>query len=349
MPSSSFWVETEDWHTAGEPFRIVDKLPEHCILPEAPTVAQRRFDIIATPNHPLDQLRQSLCHEPRGHADMYGGFITPPDDAGAAFGVLFWHKDGFSTACGHGTIALGYWAVEKGLFGSPKDGTLDVVIDVPSGRVVASMTIAQGRPIHGDFINVTSYQLARALPVTIPSRGVEVSVDLTFGGAVYATLDAAQVGLKVRPGEVDEFIRLGREIKASLGERAHYGTYDCYGVIFFEEGPEERANGHEPTITQRNVTVFADGQIDRSPCGSGTCARLAVLHAQGRLGPKRSKLRHQSIIGSSFEADIVSEVESPVEGFPACVPRVRSEARLCGRMSFFIDPSEDVYPGFLLR
>lgn len=102
-----FWINTEDWHTAGEPFRIVDKLPSG-YLPEDRTVAEKRLSIMKDPAHPLDTLRQSLCHEPRGHADMYGGFITPPNDSGAHFGVLFWHKDGFSTACGHGTIALGF-------------------------------------------------------------------------------------------------------------------------------------------------------------------------------------------------------------------------------------------------
>ncbi|KAM5372458.1 hypothetical protein ACJZ2D_007496 [Fusarium nematophilum] len=141
MSPSPFWIKTDDWHTAGEPFRIVDKLPEGH-LPESSTVAQRCLDIITTPEHPLDLLRQSLCHEPRGHADMYCGFITPPDDAGAAFGVLFWHKDGFSTVCGHGTIALGYWAVERGFVEVSENGTVDIVVDVPSGRVVASMAIA---------------------------------------------------------------------------------------------------------------------------------------------------------------------------------------------------------------
>lgn len=347
MSPSPFWIETDDWHTAGEPFRIVEKLPKG-YLPESSTVSQRRLDIIATPGHSLDQLRQSLCHEPRGHVGMYGGFITPPDDAGAAFGVLFWHKDGFSTACGHGTIALGYWAVEKGLVKAPEDGTIDVVIDVPSGRVVASVSITRGKPVHADFINVVSYQLAKSLPVSIPSRGIEVSVDLAFSGAVYATLDADQLGIKIEPRYADEFVSLGREIKTALGKRAHYGIYDCYGVIFFSEEGDKMANGHGPSVRQRNVTVFADGQIDRSPCGSGTCARLAVLYAQGRLDAKRSKLQHQSIIASSFEADIVSKAEITDGEFPACIPRVRSEARLCGRMSFFIDPSEEIYPGFLL-
>ncbi|RYP57697.1 hypothetical protein DL769_009329 [Monosporascus sp. CRB-8-3] len=224
MAASSFWIATEDWHTAGEPFRIVEKLPAG-FLPASSTVAQRRFEVIMTPDHPLDRLRRALCYEPRGHADMYGGFITPPDDSGAHFGVLFWHRDGFSTACGHGTIALGYWAITKGIVEAPKgDGVIDVVIDVPSGRVVARVIIAHGKPVQADFINVASYQLAKSLPVIIPSRGVDINVDLAFAGAVYATLDASLLGIKVEPSNVDEFIKLGREIKASLGRQAHYGT-----------------------------------------------------------------------------------------------------------------------------
>lgn len=279
MAGPSYWIETEDWHTAGEPFRIVEKLPEG-FLPSSSTIAQRRFDIVQTPDHPLDSLRQSLCHEPRGHADMYGGFIMPPDDSGAHFGVLFWHRDGFSTACGHGTMALGYWAVTKGLVKAPKDGSVDVVIDVPSGRVVASVTVAEGKPIHVDFTNVSSYQIAKSLPVTVPSLGKDVNVDLAFGGAVLATIDASLLGLKVEPSNATEFIRLGREIKTSLGSRAHYGKYDCSGVIFFDE--EGEGEDESTLVRQRNVNVYGAGQIDRSPCGSGTCARVAVLLAQDR-------------------------------------------------------------------
>jgi trans-L-3-hydroxyproline dehydratase len=166
MPPSPFWIQIEDWHTAGEPFRIVEKLPDGS-LPESSTVAQRHLDIIADPRHALDQLRQSPCHEPRGHSDTYCGFITPPDDAGGAFGALFWHKDGFSTACGHGIIALGYRAVAKGLVKVPESGTakIDVVIDVPWGRVVASMNIVDGKPTNADFINVASYQFSKSIPV----------------------------------------------------------------------------------------------------------------------------------------------------------------------------------------
>ena len=276
---------------------------------------------------------------------MYGGFITPPDDSGAHFGVLFWHAEGFSTACGHGTMALGYWAVTNGLVKAPEeDGVVDVVIDVPSGRVVASVAVKQGRPVYVDFVNVLSYQLASGLSVEVPSKGINITADLTFGGAVYATVDAAQFDLRVVPGNTNEFIDLGREIKKSLGTRAHYGTYDCYGVIFYHEDDKTA----DP-VRQTNVTVFADGQIDRSPCGSGTCARLAVLLAEGRIGVARSKLIHSSIVDSVFEGDIVSQEKSPVEGgAPACIPRVRGSANLVGQMKFFIDPEDPVIP-FTLR
>ncbi|KAM0300185.1 hypothetical protein HYE67_006407 [Fusarium culmorum] len=339
----SFWIDTEDWHTAGEPFRIVQTLPKDH-LPTATTVKERRLNVINTPSHALDQLRQSLCHEPRGHPDMYGGFITPPDDAGAHFGVLFWHKDGFSTACGHGTIALGYWAVAKKLVQVPENGNVDVVIDVPSGRVVAKMTIMDGRPVHADFINVKSYQIAKNLSVTVPSRNIDVQVNLAFGGAVYANVNAAQLGLSVSPSQHIDFINIGREIKAALGTRAHYGEYELYGVIFYNE----EGSGDSGELRQRNVTVFADGQIDRSPCGSGTASRISVLLAEGRISAGKGKLLHRSIIDTLFEADIVSQEASPVE-FPACIPRVRGTANLVGRMSFFIDPSDAVFPGFLLR
>ncbi|KAF1348246.1 Diaminopimelate epimerase-like protein [Lizonia empirigonia] len=316
--ASPFWIQTEDWHTAGELFRIVSSLPADS-LPDLPTVAQRRFAILATPNHALDTLRRQLCHEPRGHADMYGGFITPPNDAGAHFGVLFWHADGFSTACGHGTMALGYWAVSSGLVKAPEgDAVVDVVVDVPSGRVVASVAVRQGKPVYADFVNVLSYQL---------KKGVVV-----------------EFGLWVEPENANDFIQLGREIKKRLGTRAHHGTYDCYGVIFFHEDD----NSADP-IRQTNVTIFADGQVDRSPCGSGTCARLAVLLAEGRVGAGRSKLIHDSIVGSTFEGDVISEEKSPIDGgAPACVTRVRGQANLVGRMSFFIDPEDPVLP-FTLR
>ena len=128
---------------------------------------------------------------------------------------------------------------------------------MPSGRVTSHLTIQKGQTIYADFINVLSYQLAKDVTVTVPSRDINVHVDLAFSGAVYATLNAAQLGLKIEPSQHSDFIRLGREIKAGLGERAKYNTYDIYGVIFFNEEGEDGKD--TDVIRQRNVTVFADG------------------------------------------------------------------------------------------
>ena len=192
-------VSTVDYHTGGEPFRIVAAPPVE--LPGA-TVAERRVRAIGDPH--ADGLRKHLCLEPRGHADMYGGCITAPDDRGADVGVLFWHKDGFSTACGHGTIALGVWAVETGRVQAPADGATEVRIDVPSGRVVARVHTEAGRVSAVDFVSVASYLLAREVEVAT-SRG-RVRVDIGFGGAIYAQLRAGRVGLAVAPQQVSELL-----------------------------------------------------------------------------------------------------------------------------------------------
>lgn len=357
MTSPTCWQSTEDWHTAGEPFRIVSRVP-HGHLTKGLTVAEQRLAILETPSHPLDVLRRTLCHEPRGHADMYGGFITPPDDPGAHFGVLFWHKDGFSTACGHGTIALGYWAVANGIVqrdasSSSADDTLDIVIDVPSGRVVARAAFdTAGAVSHVDFINVASRQISSGHNLSITSglnqAPLEVTVDLSFGGAVYASVDATSLGLRVEPSSYHIFVDLGRKIKAEFPGYMYANKYELYGVCFFET-----ISQISTALTQRNVVVFADGQIDRSPCGSGTCARLAILLAQGEVSFDR-RLIHESIVGTEFEGFVVAtgeagEGEGDVGGFPACIPRVRGKANLVGRMNFFIDPSDPVYPGFVFR
>lgn len=356
MAPPPYWLATEDWHTAGEPFRIVKDVPSGH-LTAGLTVSEQRLAILESPSHPLDILRRTLCHESRGHADMYGCFVTPPDDSGAHFGVLFWHKDGFSTACGHGTIALGYWAIANEVVkrDSSEPDSLDVVIDVPSGRVVARAAFdGAGGVQHVDFINVASRQISAGHRLSISSSGlmdekqIPLAADLSFGGAVYASIDAATLGLRVEPSNYHTFVDLGRKVKAELSEFLYKDKYDLYGVCFFENIAQT-----PNAITQRNVVVFADGQIDRSPCGSGTCARLAVLLAEGEVGVDRH-LIHESILGTRFEAFVMSLTEAEEgEGdggkFPACVPRVRGKANLVGRMGFYIDPGDPVYPGFVFR
>ncbi|HHX48104.1 MAG TPA: proline racemase family protein [Brevibacterium sp.] len=330
-----------DFHTAGEPFRTVAEPPVE--IP-GESVAQRRE--LAVPGSALDDLRRLLCFEPRGHADMYGGFITPPDDDGADFGVLFWHKDGFSTACGHGTMALGAWAVSSGIVEIDPSGTTEVTIDVPSGRVRAQVhTDAEGRAASVDFVNVSSRLVASGITVDT-SRG-PVSVDLAWGGAIYALVDASDLGepsLDVVPENLTALISLGREIKAGLAD--HPDTVHpeddrlsgVYGTIFVDRF------GTLPSgeLHQRNVTIFADGQVDRSPCGSGTAARVAALHAAGELRPGQS-LVHESIVGTRFRAKVLEETAEGV------IPVVTGSAHRVATSTFELDPLDDLVPGFVLR
>jgi proline racemase/trans-L-3-hydroxyproline dehydratase len=329
-------LRTTDYHTGGEPFRIVlDGAPE---LPGA-TVAERRA--LALESAEAQRVRRLLCHEPRGHADMYGGFLVEPDDAGAQLGVLFWHKDGFSTACGHGTIALGAWAVESGRVEAPVDGDVTVAVDVPSGRVGARVRMEGGQVAAVAFRNVPAYVIARGVEVQT-ARG-RLAVDVSYGGAIYASLPAGSAGLAVVPEDLGELIALGREIKWALDDAdvARHGGDErlsgIYGTIWYDDlGPAH----------QRNVAIFADGQVDRSPCGSGTSARAALLAADGRL-PTGTELRHDSIVGSTFHARVVEEVVS--EGRDAVVTEVVGTAHRTGEHRFVLDPRDELAEGFVLR
>ena len=334
-------IRTIDYHTAGEPFRIVAKPPVEIV---GDTVANRRVYAMASAE--VDGLRKLLCFEPRGHADMYGCFITPPDDDGADFGVLFWHKDGFSTACGHGTIALGVWAIESGKVAVDPSGVTDVVIDVPSGRVTARVH-TKGAVIESvDFVNVASYHMHSDISVET-SLGA-LTVDVSFGGAIYAQLDVAQIGLSVTPEHYGEIIAIGREIKWALNdsEYAEHPTdprlSGIYGTIVYEDLAPD-ADGLK---RQRNATIFADGEVDRSPCGSGTCARLATLveKKQLKIG---EVLKHDSIVDSQFLGVAKAQVTS--DGYDAILPQVTGMAYKTGESVFTVDPRDPLTPGFVLR
>ncbi len=328
-----------DYHTGGEPFRIVTSLP---VPIEGEDVPSKR--LFAMGSEQIERIRKILCFEPRGHADMYGGFVVEPNDPGAHFGVLFWHKDGFSTACGHGTIALGVWAIDSGLVAPDPSGVTDVIIDVPSGRVTARVRTEDGRATGVDFINVPSYVLAEDVPVQTALG--EVTVQLTFGGAIYAQLDASTVGLTVTPENFAEIIAIGREIKWALNESASakHPVDDrlsgIYGTIVFED------LGDEGGLHQRNATIFADGELDRSPCGSGTSARVATLTAQGTL-PQGEVLLHESIVGSRFTARVLER--TVVAGRDAVIPQVTGMAFKTGEQVFTVDPRDPLVPGFVLR
>jgi proline racemase len=312
-------IDAVDYHTAGEPFRIVtgQELRGRSILDKRRDAAER-----------LDHLRRLLVNEPRGHADMYGCFVTEPEDAGADLGVVFFHNAGYSTACGHGTIALVTWALESGALTAAGEETR-VVIDVPSGRLETFARVRDGDVTSVRFRNVPSY---------VWGRDVLPGVDVAFGGAFYASVEEL-----VEPSELPRLIERGRELKRELESR-HQIVHpleaelrDVYGVIFWQR---------EGADTQRNVTVFADGEVDRSPCGSGTSARLALLDSAGELR-RGEELRHLSIVGSQFRARVVGDAD--VAGTPAVITEVEGSAHRTGDHRFVLEDADELGTGFLLR
>ena len=313
-------IQTVDYHTAGEPFRIV-------VGGVPPLVGRTILDRRRWAGENLDHVRRLLVNEPRGHADMYGCFVTEPEDAGADLGVVFFHNAGYSTACGHGTIALVTWALETGRLPSREPETA-VTVDVPSGRLPAVARVEGGDVLAVRFRNVPAFVHTLDLAVA------GVTVDIAYGGAFYAILPAARVGLRVEPGQLPQLIahgrRLQREIEAAQEIRhlEHPEIEGIYGVIF--------------TAGDRNVTVFANGEVDRSPCGSGTSARLAVLDARGELA-RGATLVHESIVGTRFRARVVGEEAGGVG------TEVEGTAHLTGRHEFVLEPADDLGTGFLLR
>lgn len=332
-------IRTVDYHTGGEPFRIViDGAPRL----EGRTVLERR----AWAAEHLEPIRHLLVDEPRGHADMYGCFVTPPDDPGADLGVVFFHNEGYSTACGHGTIALVTWAIESGRL--PVSGAeTAVTVDVPSGRLACVARVgADGRVASVRFRNVPSFVLDRCEVVT--PRG-PIAVEVSYGGAFYGSVDARAIGLDVSRRSLPALIALQRQLRpavdAMLGpvhpdEPALHGIY---GIIFWQAEPSEP----DAELVQRNVTVFADGEVDRSPCGSGTSARLALLDASGEL-PRGAVLRHRSIVDSLFTGRVVGD-GPVVGGRRTVITEVEGSAFRTGRHEFELDPADPLGTGFLLR
>jgi proline racemase len=259
---------------------------------------------------------------------MYGCFVVKPDDDDADLGVLFFHNAGYSTACGHGTIALARWARDTGLV--TKD---ELVVDVPSGRLPVVVSEEAVR-----FQNVPAWVEAEGL------GAAGLAVDVAYGGAFYASVEAP---LPVEPPSLTRLIELGRAIKRDLETQREFAVpgssdiRDVYGVVFWQE--EGEADG---AFVQRNVTVFADGEVDRSPCGSGTSARLALLHARGELSGG-GQLVHRSVVGTEFRARVVAEVEA--HGRPAVVTEIAGDAHLTGHHEFVLEPGDTLGTGFLLR
>ena len=328
-------IRSLDYHTAGEPLRIViDGLPP---VEGATQLERRRYF-----RDRLDHYRRLLMLEPRGHADMYGAVLTPPVSEDGHAGVLFLHNEGYSTMCGHGIIAIATAAVEHRLFELADPA--DIRLDTPAGQVRASAKLGPDGHVESvAFRNVPSFVLAAEREVTVEGRRLNCSV--AYGGAFYAYVDARELGLELVPAEAPALIRWGRAVKRAVGEavdiRHPAGRTDLdflYGTIFvLGDVPHERS---------RNACVFADGELDRSPTGTGVSGRAAIYHARGVISLGRPFLV-ESLIGTSFEVRCVAETE--VAGVPAVITEVTGSAYQTGRHEFVLDDRDPLDAGFLLR
>ena len=321
-----------DAHTAGEPLRlIVEGFPRV----EGRTILEKREFI--REHH--DHLRRALMLEPRGHLDMYGALLTEPEREGSDAGVLFMHNEGYSTMCGHGIIAVVTIALERGLIVPRGPGV--IVLDAPAGPIKARAKMSGDRVESVSFENVPSFVLHAGVPVALGNR--ELRADVAFGGAFYAIVDSEAAGIPVVPGRLADLRKAGMEIKRAVEAAVTVvhpdepGLHGIYGTIF--TGPPAG------DADLRNVTIFAEAEVDRSPCGTGTAAVMAVLSAMGLLGPEQT-FTHESIIGTRFHGRVVRDVV--VGDLPAIVPEIEGSAYITGESTFLIDERDPLKFGFRL-
>lgn len=325
---------TIDTHTAGEPLRIVTAgVPR---IPGATILAKRCWL-----KDNLDDVRKALMWEPRGHADMYGAYLTEPVTPAADFGVIFMHNEGYSDMCGHGIIALATVAVSQGLIPLNTPETR-IGFDTPAGFIEASVAWDGERVGAVRFTNVPSFLYREGVIVRTPSFG-EVTVDIAFGGAFYAYLEADGMQLDITPRFLGELIQLGDEIKKAVSNTVQVQhplipeLNQLYGTIISQQ---------RKPLHQANVCIFADREVDRSPTGTGTAGRVAQLYAKGRLQAGDS-LTNESVIGTTFTGKVLTE--TTVADIPAVIPEVSGSAFITGFNQWVIDPEDPVAGGFFLR
>lgn len=338
------WKPPEDWkvittidaHAAGEPLRIIttglEEIPGNTIL-EKRRYAQRN----------LDYLRQGLMWEPRGHADMYGAILTEPVTPDADLGVFFLHNEGFSTMCGHGIIALTTVILDTGIIIKEEQDPV-LRIDTPAGRVKATAHREKGRVASVSFLNVPSFVYRLDQEIEVEGIG-PVRYDVAFGGAFYAFCSAEELEVRLQPEDAHQLIDYGRRIKNAVMESLpieHPFEKDLgflYGTIFVSQPLT-------PSHHSRNVCIFAEGEVDRSPTGTGVSARAAIHYKRGELS-LGNQIIIESILGTCFSVRATETLEfGPYE---AVIPEVTGSAFIVGQNKFFFDPKDPLRNGFILR
>ncbi|WP_156137894.1 proline racemase family protein [Sporosarcina sp. ZBG7A] len=321
------YIETIDAHTMGEAARIViEGIPE--IVGD--TMMQKKIYMQSE----MDSIRKLLMHEPRGHLNMFGAILTDPCNEECDLGVMFMDSGGYLNMCGHGTIASVTVAINNGLIAKKEK----VLLDTPSGIVECHIAYENDRVKEVSFINVPAFVLKKNVSVSLKGIGT-ISMDIAFGGSFFAIVDAKQFNFELIIEEQDKIAALGMEIRKAANEQLnimHPGIPEINTIDLVEFTMEVKKNHF------RNTVVFGDGQVDRSPCGTGTCAKLATLNLK-----KNETIIQESIIDSKFKGEIVGY--TTVNGIDAIIPKITGSAWITGIHKFSIDATDPYREGFLLK
>ncbi|WP_298900618.1 proline racemase family protein [uncultured Psychroserpens sp.] len=333
-------IKTIDMHTGGEPLRvIIDGFPE---LKGNSVLEYRRY----CQEH-FDFLRTALMFEPRGHADMYGCILLPPNDSDGDFGVIFLHNEGYSTMCGHAIIAISTLAIEMNWI-DMKEGDNILKIDAPCGRITSYAHVKNGKVAGVRFHCVPSFVVGLDRTVNVKGLGT-ITYDLAYGGAFYAYVDLAKntFNFDLNPSSYRQLISTGMEIKQAVMTNDKHIVHPfeqdlsfLYGTIFIDN--TKQSSGSD----SKNVCIFAEGEVDRCPTGSGVSGRMAIHWARKEINFEE-QMTIESITGSMFNGSIVSEEN--YGAFKAIIPEVEGTAHITGMQTFVIDPNDPMKDGFILR
>lgn len=327
------WITSIDTHTMGEPTRVVSAGLGP--IPGRDMAAKKNWFM-----ENKDPVRRTLLWEPRGHRDMFGAILTEPTTPGADIGVLFMDGGGYLDMCGHGSIGVVTAVLESGIIAlpdAPDPFETKIAFDTPAGLIEAKTQIRDGRC---QWVTIRNQPAFWHSDMRVPVQGREVSVDVVYGGNYFGLVNAADLGLDLVPENLPALTGTALALRETLNSRLrlkHPGTMAESEVALIEFYAEQ-----DPP---KNVVIFGSGQIDRSPCGTGTCAKMALLHHKGKLPPGRPYTQ-QSILETEFYGTIVETTQ--VDSRPAIVPEITGQAFITGFHQFVIDP-EDPFPhGFQL-
>jgi proline racemase len=322
-----------DSHTEGEFTRIVvGGMPEI----KGDTMLEKQAYI----REHYDHIRTALMLEPRGHKDMFGAFITEPVHEEADFGVVYMESEAYPNMCGHGTIGCATMAVETGLVKAVEPYT-DVVLDAPAGIVRTRVKVEDGRAVAVSLMNVPAFVYAEGLETVV--NGVTYKYDIAFGGQFFAMVDVEQTGLDINKENINKLVDIGIEIMHNVNREQKFShptlpISDMTSMEFY-------GKPHGKDADVRNVVCFGNHQADRSPCGTGTSAKLALLYKHGEIEVGQ-KIRSESFMDSVFTGEIKETTK--IGDFDAVVPEITGSAYLTGVGTYLIDPTDPLKYGFII-